>query len=194
MWENVVWLVLLGVFVAVMVTYCVNASVKEKKVLRKKRTKEEAETNRILAARFKDQLEKLRQHHFVVSIREKDGRKSSFEAILIAGLIRHGLIVEYLTENDWQVIVGGGTKLLANGLFALVGTSWHRSRRQDPDWSEGRESEFTYCDYRLLAAADDGKGKILAAGCEGMAAYWEEPLADRIVEHIAETVFPAAAS
>lgn len=177
-----------------MVAFFVVMGLEKKKNPTAQCDKKQEVVDQILRDQRKAQMENLRQHRFVVYVREKDGRKSSFEALLIAELIRQQLAVEYLPESDWQAIIGGDLKLLADGRLALIGTSWHRSRRQDPDWHAGSESEFTYCDYRLLAAVEDGRGQILAASCVPGASYWGEHLANRIVEKIAETMFPAKAS
>jgi len=151
------------------------------------------------AARKEKQLENFRKQRLVVHIREKDGRKSSFEAVLIRMLLEKGITVELLPENSGREIAGGDTASLKNGLLALTGTSWVRTVHHDghhvsasyesngyyqPSYTE----TFTHCDYRLLAATEEGAGKILGAGCGYQVSSRESKLANSIIHDLASTL------
>lgn len=153
----------------------------------KRKEKERAE-----AARKARQMDNFRKQRLVVYIREKDGRKSSFEAVLIRMLLKSGITVEPLPENNGRTVAGGDTASLKDGLLALVGTSWHKSG----SWADYedlvmREYEHTHCDYRLLAAGEDGKGKILGAGYDRWSTSSEDILANSIIRDLSST-FPEA--
>lgn len=151
------------------------------------------------AARKAQQMENFRKQCLVVYIREKDGRKSSFEAVMIRALLEKGLTIGPLPENNGRAIAGGDTSSLKNGLLALVGTSWHKNGT-DRAYDYGGASlgtykwEATYCDYRLLVATEDGAGKILGVGCAHRSDTYdsshENNLANSIIEDLAST-FPA---
>lgn len=135
------------------------------------------------------QMENLRKQRLVVRIREKDGRKSSFETVLIRMLLRSGIIVEPLPENDGRAVAGGDTSSLKGGLLALIGTSWHKeSTKRDYDYGFTYNWERTYCDYRLLAAGENGTGKILGAGCDHCDTSYENILAKSIIRDLASTL------
>lgn len=147
------------------------------------------ENERAEAARKTRQMESFRKQRLVVYIREKDGRKSSFEAVLIRMLLKSGITVEPLSENDGRAIAGGDTASLKNGLLALVGTSWHKEGTgTDYEYGFTYKWERTYCDYRLLAADEDGKGKILGAGCEHWDTSNENTLANSIIGDLSSTL------
>lgn len=155
---------------------------------------ERKEKERAEVARKARQMENFRKQHLVVYIREKDGRRSSFEAVLIRMLLKTGITVEPLPESDGRIVSGGDTSKLQDGLLALVGTSWHKNGTGvsydylgDPEGTYKWES--TYCDYRLLVATNEGKGKILGAGCRDGSTSGEEFLAGRIIHDLAST-FP----
>lgn len=160
-----------------------------------KRKQEEKEE----AAQKAKRLENFRKQRLVVHIREKDGRKSSFEAVLIGMLLEKGVTVEPLLENNGRAISGGDTASLKNGLLALVGTSWTKTVQHEGYYvSPSEESDryyrpayteiFTHCDYRLLAATEEGTGKILGAGCDRQESSHESRLANSIIHDLASTL------
>jgi len=149
---------------------------------RKIEEKEEAEQK----AKQANQLKEFRKQNLVVYIREKDGRKSAFEAILIRMLIETGITVEPLLENNGKAIASGDISFLKNGLLAIVGTSWCKNGTGTNEEFSTYEWESTYCDYRLLATkANTDTGKILGAGCDHCTN--EVSLAKRIILDLAST-------
>jgi len=155
-----------------------------------RRQKEERKEKEGAEARQKArQMENFKKQRLVVHIREKDGRKSSFEAVLIRMLLKSGITVEPLPENSGRAVAGGDTTSLKNGLLALVGTSWHKEgSRTDYEYCFTYTWEHTYCDYRLLAAGEDGKGKILGAGCDHWNTSHEDTLATSIIRDLSSTL------
>lgn len=150
----------------------------------KRKEKERAE-----AERKARQMENFRKQRLVVHIREKDGRKSSFEAVLIRILLKSGITVEPLPENYGRTVAGGDTSPLKGGLLALVGTSWHKEGTgTDYEYGFTYKWECTYCDYRLLAAGENGTGKILGAGCDHWDTSHENTLAESIIRDLASTL------
>ena len=145
----------------------------------RRQEEERKEKERAEAARKERQMEIFRKQRVVVYVREKDGRKSSFEAVLVRMLLTSGIIVETLPENDGRAIVGGDTSSLKGGLLAIVGTSWRRY---------ASNLARTYCDYRLLAAGENGAGKILGAGCDQIDPSYENILAKSIIRDLASTL------
>lgn len=164
----------------------------------KYRRQEEArkEKERLEEDRKARQMENFRKQCLVVYIRDRDGRKSSFEAVLIRMLLRSGITVESLPENNGRAVAGGDISSLKDGLLALVGTSWHKEGTGTDKEGTGTDYEYgftykwerTYCDYRLLATGDNGAGKILGAGCEHSSASRENTLAENIIKDLASTL------
>jgi len=137
------------------------------------------------------QMENFRKWRLVVHIREKDGRKSSFEAVLIRTLLKSGITVESLPGDSGHAVAGGDTSSLKDGLLALVGTSWHKEGAGEDEMGHYKWAQI-YCDYRLLASANDGVGKILGAGCEHWDSSHEESLANTIIGDLA-SILPVEA-
>jgi hypothetical protein len=131
------------------------------------------------------QMEKFRKQRFVVCIREKDGRKSRFESILIRALLLSGVTVEPMPENNEHIVADGEKTSLKCRLFMLTGTSWH-TKRSESDCDSGAFwiGEYTHCDYRLLTADNDGNRKILAAGCDCRYSSEENALANQIIRDL----------
>jgi hypothetical protein len=159
---------------------------------------ERKEKEKAEAARKAKQMENFRKQRLVVYIREKDGRKSSLEAVLIRMLLEKGITVELLPENSGRAIAGGDTASLKSGLLALTGTSWVRtvnheghyvrsSYKSDGYYQPAYTEKFTHCDYRLLATEGDA-GKILGAGCDHRSSSCESSLANGIIEDLARTI------
>jgi hypothetical protein len=149
---------------------------------RQQQKKEQEEKKRLEAEQRARQMENLRRQRLVVYIREKDGRKNTFEGILIRELLKLGITVEVMSENNGRAIANGDTFSLKNGLLALVGTSWYTA-------DTGGGFLNIYCDYRLLGVDKEGRGKILGAGYEyRYNTYREDLLAHSIIEDISSTL------
>lgn len=145
------------------------------------------EKERAEAERKTRQIENFRKQRLVVYIREKDGRKSAFEAVLIDALLKTGVTVQPLEEKDGRIIASGNLEPLEKGVLAVVGTAWHTKETvcsSDLDGSRifTRESTY-YCDYRLLEKSVEGT-RVVAAGSKKTPTSDEYWLARWIVEHI----------
>jgi len=191
LWVGLGILVLVVIVVAVVLYNTPQAKAARARMAEEYRRQEEErkEKERAKAERKERQMENFRKQCLVVYIREKDGRKSSFEAVLIRKLLGFGITVEPLPENDGRAVAGGDTAPLKDGRLALVGTSWHKngtgvSYERGTMW----EWEATYCDYRLLAAGKHGKGEILGAGCDHENTPDESFLAVRIIGNLVSTL------
>lgn len=157
---------------------------------RRRQGEERKEKERVEAAQKALQIENFRKQHLVVYIREKDGRKSGFEAVLIRALLKEGVSVQFLRDNDGRAIVNADAGSLKDGLLALVGTSWckeHTAGGYDSidGYVEKFQSETTYCDYRLLTASA-GVVNILGSGY-GASPYLHD-LANAIVKDLVPMV------
>jgi len=155
----------------------------------RRQEEERKEKKRAGAERKERQMENFRKKRLVVYIREKDGRKSSFEAVLIKALLASGITVEPLPESDGRAVAGGDTASLKDGILALVGTSWHeKGTGTNHEVGYVYKWEATYCDYRFLAASENGKGKILGAGCDHWDTSHENTLASSIIRDLVSTL------
>ena len=151
----------------------------------RKRQEERSREMREVAEEKARQLENLRKQRFVVYIREKDGRKSSFEAVLISTLLGAGTPIKPLEEKVGHAIASGNMESLKNGVFAVIGTAWSSTKIEYCGEELGhRNVERTYCDYRLLMKDDNG-ARIMAAGSEQKRSSDENDLARSIVNHLA---------
>lgn len=146
------------------------------------------------AARKTRQLENFRNQHLVVYIREKDGRESSFEAILIRALLQMDIAVQFLSESDGRAIANGDTESLQDGSLTLMGTAWSKEKTgggyEDHftgGWISNYQHEVTYCEYRLLAMTD-GVVRILGAGYKDLDSSRAERLANFIIKDLASMV------
>ena len=173
------------------------------KAARSRRAEEERRWHEQMEKRDKEKvereaklMEKLRQQRFIVCIREKDERKSSFEAVLIKELIKQGITVESIPRPDVLAIAGGDVSLLKDGQLAIVGTSWRTTETHRTEegmfGSSVYQTEKTHCDYRLLTRGDgrEGKGQILGAGYESedqnsWGVGYEKVVAEFIVKDLA---------
>ncbi|MFH1162101.1 MAG: hypothetical protein V1696_02405 [Candidatus Jorgensenbacteria bacterium] len=109
-------------------------------------------------------LENFRKSRLIVYLREKDGRKSSFEAVLISALLKIGVTVEHIEEDKGRAIAVGDQGSLQHGTLALVGTAWESARDEYCGEDVGYcRVERTFCDYRLIQN-DKGVLRIVAAG------------------------------
>lgn len=147
------------------------------------------------AARKAKQLENFRKQRLVMYIREKDGRNSSFETVLIRTLLQMGVAVQLLHESDGRAIANGDTESLKDGSLAIVGTSESKEKTgggyEDHftgGWINNYRYEVTYCDYRLLATDDDGAVRILGAGYKDLDSSRAEWLANLIIKDLASMV------
>lgn len=125
------------------------------------------------AERKERRRKNLVKQHFVVYIREKDGKKTVVEASLIGALRRYGFTVEFITEKDGRAISNGDTSLLKDGLLALIGTGWYNG--------------CYCCDWRVLTASGDARAHIVSGDCN----YGQtspESLAGNIVERLLATM------
>ncbi len=128
------------------------------------------------------QVEALRGRRFVVFIREKDERKSSFESVLIRCLLERGVVVLPMTEGVGKNLVRGFDCPFEDDRIALVGTAWYR-----------KEEGETCCDYRILCNAEiasestgqPAKISIVGAGMEKSRFNLEDILASSIIQDIA---------
>ena len=153
---------------------------------------EQKEEERAKASIEAQQMENFRKQPLVVHIREKNGRKSSFEGILIITLLKNDVSVQFLPNNDG--CANADVKSLKDGVLALVGTSWRKEKTGGgyEDHFTGAyideyQYEATYCDYRLLYASN-GVVNILGAGCQGRASSYVDSLANFIVGDLASIV------
>lgn len=150
--------------------------------------KEKAEITKMVR-----QMKNFCKQRLVVYIREKDGRKSSFEAVLIRALLKEGVSVQFLRDNDGRAIANADAELLKDGVLALIGTSWCKEKTGGgyEDYDIGYIGEYqyevTYCDYRLLSASS-GVVSILGAGCQDRESSCVEDLANLIIRDLASMV------
>lgn len=152
----------------------------------RRQEEERKEKERTEAVRKALQMDNFRKQRLVVYIREKDGRKSAFEAVLINALLKTNATIQPLEEKDGRAIASGNTEPLENGVLAVVGTAWHTketvcSSNLDQPWISTHER--TYCDYRLLEKSSEGT-RVVAAGNKKDATSDEHWLARWIVEHL----------
>lgn len=186
--STVLWVVLGLLLLVVIVLYntprAKAARVRSAEEDRRAREKREKEWKEGAAQKAKE-LENLRKQRLVVYIREKDGRKSAFEAVLISALLETGATIEPLEEKDGRIIASGNTESLKNSVFTVVGTVWNNTKSEYCGEEIGhRNVERTYCDYRLLTKNDNG-ARIIAAGSEQKRSSDEYDLARLIVRHLA---------
>ena len=164
---------------------------------RKKEEELEAE-----AHRKAKQLNNFRKQRFIVYIRERDGRKSAFEALLISVFLKMGIVVEPILDTVGRKVMSGDTSELRADILTLVGTSWVSEERVGAHWvpssyeSNGYEATehtdyTTHCDYRVFTKATDSKANIIAAGSKKLKWSWnqrEEHLVQRIVDDLIESL------
>ncbi|MDP2918243.1 MAG: hypothetical protein Q8N68_01975 [bacterium] len=167
------------VIVTIVMFYHGTSHAKAKRASREEAYRKEEEKrkkeNEAEAKRKERQMEKLRKYRFVVYIREKDGRKTYFETVLIRAFLERGLTVEPFSDENGRAVADGNTAVLETGLLALVGTLLHN-----------RYSQIC-CDWRLLARESD-TGEIFGAGyncsCEIPDSNDERILANTIISGI----------
>ena len=165
----------------------------EYRAMRELRWEKEAKEKEAREARMAKQMEKFRKQRLSVYIREKDGRKSAFESVLIKVLLTYGVTVEPLSEKDGRAIASGETSALKDGVLVLIGTSWSKNGTSEAYDLDGGGSlgeyewERTYCDYRLLATDTNSAGKIIGAGCYDSNSSYENELANNIVKDLARS-------
>jgi hypothetical protein len=129
-------------------------------------------------------LKNFRKSRLIVYIREKDGRKSSFEAVLISVLLKIGVTIEHIEEDKGRAIAVGNQGSLQNGTLALVGTAWERTKNEYCGEDVGYcDVERTFCDYRLLKSDGDIL-KVVAAGNDQDISSNKGGLGDLIVERL----------
>lgn len=134
--------------------------------VKRARVRKKAEEKKLEVSRIA-RMVNFKKQKFVVYVRTKDGRKSSFESVLIGALLSFSVReIEPLKEINGRAVADGDTASL-NDTLAIIGTSWNNSCG-------------TKCDYRLLSA----KTGILGAGNIGPYLN-EEFLAKIIVEDLA---------
>lgn len=172
MFHNYGWWIGGGVFIGLALFYffVLGPALWKADKERLEREKERKKAEAVRQAERVQQVKNLRRQRLVVYIREKDGRKSSFETVLTRVLLNAGITVEPFPETSGRAIADGDTTALKNGLLAVVGTVWFKKRTSGgyEDTFAGdiplRTHEVTHCDYRFLAPTDRGTGKILRAG------------------------------
>lgn len=124
------------------------------------RQEEEAREERARKQREAEErkLENLRKWHFIVQVRERDGRKTFLESSLVDVLVRMGVTV--LGESD-------GSALGSNELL-LKATAWvEQAPRGGYETDSGRIPPFqvpvAHYDYRLSKQGESGL-EVAAAG------------------------------
>ena len=185
---NYVWHVA-GIAIAAALVIFVRSAMKANAKQQAENAKRIAEKNEAETKEREAMLKKLRTHPFVVYVREKDGRKCAFEAVLTRELLKNGIIVEPLPDSDGRAIAAGDMKPLRVETLALVGTAWNAAKTEyvtiDPMAGEGgyQKIERTHCDYRLLATTN-GKATTIAAGYRQEQVHDQGWLARWIVEEL----------
>lgn len=199
LWSTLLW-VGLGLLLLIIVILYNTPRAKAAKARRaeeyRRQEEKQKEKERAEAVKKARHMENFRKQRIVVYIREKDGRKSSFEAVLIRMLLKSGITIEPLPENNGSAIAGGDITSLKDGFLALIATSWIKSEEKGDYWENDADAGLVsiprytekrrFCDFRLLEATGGGVGKILGAGCWN--AIVEENLANTIVEDLASTI------
>jgi len=122
------------------------AGAKARKTERVREEQEEVEERRRKGAEKRENFKKQR---FVVCIRERDGRKTSFESDLIGAIVKGGASVDYLPDNKVKALAEGDMTSLGDGLLAIIGTAY--------------ETDVWYCDYRIVERNGE-KTRITVAG------------------------------
>jgi hypothetical protein len=142
-------------------------------------------------AKEKRQLENFQKQRLVVYVREKDGRKCSFEAVLIKQLLTFNIDVKFLRDKDGKDLLEHGIgDVLQDGSLALVGTAWLKKYQRggcvDLDTIiPYHEIDAICCDYRLLNLTA-GTVNILGAGYQDTDYDYQDLLAFRIICDLAK--------
>ncbi len=163
----------------------------EKEQARRQQVRETEQEKKRLAAVA---LEGLRKNHFVIHIRERDGRKYVFESILIDAFLKKEIPVDFVTEKTSKLIGSGDPSALNPNQIALVGTAWEQEEKRGG--YGGNDGEYSYwipisyvtvmyCDFRLLKK--DGEAiEMITLGVEKSEVDYRD-LARHILKHLLET-------
>lgn len=118
-------------------------------------------------------IAEMQKHEVVVCIREKDGRKSFFESVVIQALLESGATVWSVSEEISRQISAGIAVQQINGRPVICGTGWTKTSRvagqhiedisSGPYYMPEHDSTSIHCDYRILHS-DGNALKILGAG------------------------------
>lgn len=149
-----------------------------------------------------EDLERFRKYHFVIRVRERDGRRVFFESVLIGRFLRNDIAVERLTNEEDECIGRDDFSKLKEDCLIIVGVSWQQAikheghRWDDPEsgasgWMPAHTEHVTHCDYRLLRKKGD-KTELVAAGVasKGDSVFdgGPESLAATILSNLAKSV------
>src|SRR3989344_6427733 len=130
--------------------------------------KEVAELRRAQGVARAAVVAEMQQQEVIVCIREKDGRKSFFESVLIQSLIESGATVWSVSEEVSRQISAGIAVQQVNDRVVISGTAWSKTTRvagqHIEDISSGsyylpeHDSTDIHCDYRILRPINDVLG------------------------------------
>lgn len=154
---------------------------------RKKAREEEERIKKEAAEKREKQLEKLRSQKIAVCIREKDGRKSSFETRFIKMLLGKNIPIEFMKDVDLKKIINEDIESLKEKYSMVInGTTWNKTKKGGGYHTEDCYiSEYTYeqyyFDYRLLDLAGE-KMKMIGVGYQEHST--EEVLMKLVIEDI----------
>ena len=102
-----------------------------------------------VGAVIRQRCKNLSKNKVAVYIRGKDGGKSYFESEVIGFLLRNGVSIEHVREDELKKVVTGNAH--TKGLLVISGIFW---MKDEEEW----------CDFRVLLSDDGEKTEVKSAG------------------------------
>lgn len=98
-----------------------------------------------------------------VRIRERDGRKTPIEGAIIDLLLRHGVLVPWLTKEMESAVNEGSSLPFEAGVRVLIGVAWDAEEKRYDESGSWICHNYRH-DFRIVERSEQGGLKIVAAG------------------------------